>query len=84
MVEPAEHYIIFQFFRYIRFFISITFTSNTFIGNTKLKLKNQAKNQAKAKQHHEAELLLFENRSLSSSTVSSKSIRVYSKECAIK
>ena len=37
----------------IRFFIS-----NTFINNTRLKL---AKNQAKAKQHPEAELLLIEN-----------------------
>ena len=34
------------------------FTSNTFIRNARLKL---AKNQANAKQHHEAELVLFEN-----------------------
>ena len=40
-----------------------------YIGNTRLKL---AKNQAKAKQHPKVELLLFENYSLSSSTVTSK------------
>ena len=34
-----------------------------------------AKNQAKAKQHPQAELLLFENYSLSSSSLSSKSNR---------
>ena len=39
-----------------------------------------AKNQAKAKQHPEAELLLFENYSLSSSTLSSKNKRIYSKK----
>ena len=48
-----------------RFFISNTFTSNT-----RLKL---TKNQAKAKQHPEGEVLLFENYSLSSSALSSKS-----------
>ena len=42
---------------YTRFFIS-----NTFISNARLKL---AKNQAKANQHPEAELQLFENYSLS-------------------
>ena len=41
---------------YTRFFIN-----NTFISNARLKL---AKNQANAKQHPEAELLLFENYSL--------------------
>ena len=46
--------------------------------NARLKL---AKNQAKAKQHPEAELLLFENFSLSSSTLSSKNNRRYSKKC---
>ena len=40
------------------------------------------KNQAKAKQHPEAELLLFENYSLSSSTLSSKNRRKYSKKSA--
>ena len=55
------------------------FISNTFKSNASLKL---AKNQAKAKQHLEAKLLLFENYSLSSSTLSSKSNRAYSKKCA--
>ena len=45
------------------------FISNTFISNTRLKL---AKKQAKATQHPEAELLLFENFLLSSSTLLSK------------
>ena len=44
------------------------------------------KNQAKANQHPEAELLLFENYSLSLSTLSFKHIRRYSikytKKCA--
>ena len=53
------------------------FISNTFINNFKLKL---AKNQAKAKQHPEAELLLFENYSLLSSKLSSKNSRRYSKK----
>ena len=39
------------------------------------------KNQEKAKQHPEAELLLFENFLLSSSTSSSKNYRRYSKKC---
>ena len=39
------------------------------------------KNQAKAKQHPEAELLLFENYLLSSSKLSSKNNRRYSKKC---
>ena len=43
--------------------------SNPFISNTRL---NFAKSQTKAKQHSEAELLLFENYSLSLSTLSSK------------
>ena len=45
--------------------------SSTFISNTRLKL---VKNQTKAKQHSEVELLLLENYSLSSSTSSSKNI----------
>ena len=45
---------------------------NTFISNVKLKL---VKNQANAKQHPEAKLLLFENYSHSSSTISSKNNR---------
>ena len=46
-----------------------------FISNTWLKL---AKNQANAKQHPEAELLLSENYSHSSSTLSSNNNRTYS------
>ena len=46
---------------YTRFFIN-----NTFISNARLKL---AKNQANAKQHPEAELLLFENYSLFSADI---------------
>ena len=45
------------------------FTSNTFKSNARPKL---AKNQAIANRHPEAELLLFENYSLSLSTLSSK------------
>ena len=48
------------------------------ISNARLKL---AENQAKTKQHPEAELLLFENYSLSSSTLSFKNNRRYSKKC---
>ena len=51
--------------------------SNTFISNTRLKL---VKNRAKAKQHAEAELLLLENYVVSSSTLSSKDSRRYSKK----
>ena len=53
------------------------FISNTFIGNAGLKL---AKNQAKAKQNPAAELLLFENYSLSSFKLPSKNNRKYSKK----
>ena len=45
------------------------FISKTFINNTRLKL---AKNQAKAKQHPEAQLLLFEKYSHSLSERTSK------------
>ena len=48
------------------------FISNIFISNANLKL---AKNQANAKDHFEAELLLFENYLPSSSTFSSKNNR---------
>ena len=41
-----------------QFYLHAFFISNTFISNAGLKI---AKNQAKAKQHSEAELLLFEN-----------------------
>ena len=57
---------------------TLFFTSNTFISNTRLKL---AKNQAKTKQHIEAELKLFENYLLSSSMLSSKNNSRYSKKC---
>ena len=56
------------FLYFLFFFFDI---SSTFISNTRLKL---VKNQTKAKQHSEAELLLLENYSLSSSTLSSKNI----------
>ena len=45
------------------------------MSNARLKL---SKNQANAKQHPEAELLLFENYSHPSSTLSSKSNKKYS------
>ena len=44
--------------QYTRYFL----ISNTFISNARLKF---ARNQAKAKQHPQAELLLFDNYSLS-------------------
>ena len=50
---------------------------HAFISNVRLKL---AKKRAKAKQHPEAELLLFENHSLSTSTLSSNNNRRYSKK----
>ena len=53
--------------------------SNTFIANTRLQL---TENQAKAKQHPEAELLSLENYSLSLSMLSSKTNMTYSKKCA--
>ena len=52
------------------------FISSTFISNARMKL---AKNQANAKQHSGAELLLIENYSHSLSTLLSKNNRVYSK-----
>ena len=53
------------------------YISSTFESNTRLKL---TKNQARAKQHPEAELLLFENYLLSSSMLSSKNNRTCSKK----
>ena len=53
------------------------YISNTFISNARLKL---AKNQAKAKQHPNAEILLFENYLLSAPTLSFKNNRRYSKK----
>ena len=49
------------------------------MNNTRLKL---AKNQAKTKQQSEAELLQFENYTLSSFILSSKTNMRYSKKCA--
>ena len=51
--------------------------SNTFISNARLKLAK--KNPANAKQHPEAELLLFENCSHFPSTLSFKNNTTYSK-----
>ena len=48
----------------------LRFVSNTFLSNIRLKLE---KNQAKSKQHPEAELLLFEYYILSSFMLFSKS-----------
>ena len=56
---------------------TLFFRSSTFISNTRLKL---SKNQAKTKQHPEAELKLFENYLLSSSILSSKINSRYSKK----
>ena len=60
------------------FEIQAFFVSYTFISNAWLKL---VKIQAKAKQHSETELLLFENYLLVSSTLSTKNNRKYSKIC---
>ena len=51
------------------------FISNTFISNARLKL---TKYKANAKQDHEAELLVFENYSHSSSTLSFKNNMTHS------
>ena len=70
-----------DFPRFSGFWIYCTgffYISSTFINTTRLKL---AKNQVKAKQYSEAELLLFENYLLSSSTLSSKNNRAYFKKC---
>ena len=53
------------------------FISNTFISNTRI---NFAKDQANAKQHPEAEPLLFDNHSHSSFTLSSKNNSTYPKK----
>ena len=61
--------------KYVRaFFICNTFTSNT--------RPILTKSQAKVKKYLETEILLSENYSLSSSTLSSKNNRRYSKKCA--
>ena len=54
--------------------------SNTFMSNARLKL---AKNQAHAKQHLQAEHLMFGNYLDSSSTLSSKSNRTYTKRLTL-
>ena len=59
-------------------FFRITFVSNTFLSNARLKL---AENQVKSKQYPKTELLLFQNYSLSSSTLPSKNNKTYSKKC---
>ena len=78
--QPLLIYLYWIYGNYLQSLLSYTsfFVSNTFISNAKLK---SSKNQAKAKRHSKAELLLFENYSLSSSTLSSKSNRRYSKRC---
>ena len=63
-----------NFFTYALFYIS-----NTFLSNVRLKF---AKNQAKAKQHPQTELLLFDNYLLSSSMLSSKNNGRYSEKYA--
>ena len=57
------------------------FIRNTFVSNTRLKLAKK-NNWAKAKQNAEAELLLLKYYVVSSSTLSSKDNRRYSKKCA--
>ena len=72
-----------SFNQHTRFFINVIhvfFINNSFIKNARLKL---AKNQAVAKQHPEAEFLLFENYSLSSSTLSSSTLTYSKKMCEI-
>ena len=66
---------IFQRYFYV---IHASFISSTFISNARLKL---AKNQTNTKEHPEVGLFLFENYSLSSSTLLSKNKRRYSKKC---
>ena len=61
------------------YILQASFISNTFIRNIRLKL---AKYKANAKQHPEAELLLFENYSHSPSTLSSKTNMLHSKKGA--
>ena len=61
--------------------MQVFFINNTFTSNARLKL---AKIQAKAKQQPEVKLLLFENYLLSSSTLSCKNNKKYSKKMHIK
>ena len=69
--------LLFSSFFYYSSVLLAFFISNTVISNDRLKL---AKNQANAKKHPEAELLLFVNYSHSSSTLSSKNNSTYSKK----
>ena len=73
-MDEFEDWTIWKVHFYKQKYISI---SNTFISNASLKL---AKNQVNAKQHPEAEFLLYENYSHSSSTLSSKNNSTYSKK----
>ena len=57
--------------------IHALFIGNTFLSNARLKL---GKNQANAKQHPEAELLLLENYLHSSYMLSSQNNTTYSKK----
>ena len=59
-------------------YYTVFYTSNTIIGNARLKL---TKAQAKPKQHPQAELVLFEIYSLSLSTLLFKNNKSYSKKC---
>ena len=56
---------------------TLFFVRNTLINNARLKLKK--KNQANAKQHHESVVLLFDNYSYSSSTLSFKNNETFIK-----
>ena len=71
-----------------RVFQVFEYAAHAFLYKQNFYWKKQAeidqKNQAKAKLHNETELLLFENYLLSSSTLSSKNFRAYSKTCAMK
>ena len=71
-----------------RVFQVFEYAAHAFLYKQNFYWKKQAeidqKNQAKAKLHNETELLLFENYLLSSSTLSSKNFRAYSKTCAKK
>ena len=66
-----SHGILIQLREFCLFQYTLYFVSNTFISNARLKL---AENWVKAKTRPEAELLLFENYSLSSSTYHQKMI----------
>ena len=70
--QKLQRSVKFALFNYYPLF----FIGNTFISNARLKL---AKNQANAKQHPEAELLIIENYAHSSYTSSSKNYGTYSK-----